>query len=65
MRDHHDALASHIFVSRREYHSTSDTQSDKRHQVSARLSWQQACELGFRGDLAEWERLLRAASRPE
>ena len=27
---------------------------------SARLSWQQACDLGFRGDLGEWERLMGA-----
>jgi hypothetical protein len=52
--------ASHIFVSRRLYQNMSATKSGKRHHLSARLSWQQACELGFRGDLAEWERLLGA-----
>ena len=55
-----DPLASHIFVSRRNYGRTNDTKSGKRHHLSARLSWQQACDLGFRGDLGEWERLLGA-----
>ena len=58
MRREHDPLALHIFVSRRHYQNKSDTKSGKRHHLSARLSWQQACELGFRGDLDEWERLL-------
>jgi hypothetical protein len=52
MRRKHDPLASHIFVSRRVYQNKSDTKSGKRHHLSARLSWQQACDLGFRGDLA-------------
>jgi hypothetical protein len=67
----HDPLASHIFISRRLYQNKSDTKSGKRHHLSTRLSWQQACELGFRGDLGEWERLLgggcssaRVARRP-
>jgi len=60
MRRGHDPLASHIFVSRRRYKSLSDTKSGKRHHLSARLSWQQACDLGFRGDLREWEQLLGA-----
>ena len=63
MRSEHDPLASHIFVSRRLYQNMSDTKDGKRHRLSARLSWQQACDLGFRGNLAEWERLLGAASR--
>jgi hypothetical protein len=29
----------------------------ERHEIAARLSWQKACELGFRGDLDEWQRL--------
>ena len=65
MRKEHDPLASHIFVARRHHRNMSDTKGGKRHQVSARLSWQQACDLGFRGDLGEWERLLGAASRRE
>jgi hypothetical protein len=63
MRREHDPLASHIFVSRRLYQGKSDTKSGKRHHLSARLSWQQGCDLGFRGDLEEWERLLGAAPR--
>ncbi len=43
----HNPLASHIFVSRRHYQTMSDTKSGKRHHLSARLSWQQACDLGF------------------
>jgi hypothetical protein len=58
MRREHDPLASHIFVSRRLYQKQSDTKSGKRHHLSARLRWQQACDLGFRGDLGEWERLM-------
>jgi hypothetical protein len=62
MRREHDPLASHIFVSRRQYQRMSDTKSGKRHDVSARLGWQQACDLGFSGDLEEWRRLLGAAA---
>jgi len=39
----------------------SDTKSGKRHHLSARLSWQRACELGFRGNREEWARLMDAA----
>jgi hypothetical protein len=60
MRREHDPLASHIFVSRRRYQNMSDTKSGKRHQMAARLSWRRACDLGFRGNLEEWERLLGA-----
>ena len=63
MRREHDPLASHIFVWRRLYQKKSDTKSGKRHHLSARLSWQQACDLGFRGDLAEWERLMGATPK--
>jgi hypothetical protein len=55
-----DPLAVLIFVSRRNYRNVHDTKSGKRHLLSARLSWQQACDLGFRGNLEEWERLLGA-----
>ncbi len=27
-------------------------------------AWQQACDLGFRGSLGEWERLMGAAPEP-
>ena len=63
MRAEHDPLASHIFVSRRHYQHLSDTKSGKRRAMSAQLSWQTACELGFRGDLDEWERLMGAATK--
>ncbi|MEY2561162.1 MAG: hypothetical protein QOG51_1577 [Verrucomicrobiota bacterium] len=63
MRAEHDPLAVHIFVSRRAYRNTNDTKSGKRRDTNARLSWQQACELGFRGDLEEWERLMGAVSK--
>jgi hypothetical protein len=63
MKADHDPLASHIFVSRRAYQKKSDTKSGKRHHLSARPSWQQACDLGFRGDLEEWERFLGGAAR--
>ena len=60
MKAEHDPLASHIFASRRQYRTANDTKSGKRREVSARLSYNAACELGFRGSLDEWERLLRA-----
>jgi septal ring factor EnvC (AmiA/AmiB activator) len=63
MRAEHDPLASHIFVSRRHYQNLSDTKSGKRRAMSAHLSWQTACELGFRGKLDEWERLMGAAAK--
>lgn len=63
MQATHDPLASHIFVSRREYLSVNDTKSGKRREVAARLSYNHACEFGFRGSLEEWERLLGAAAK--
>jgi len=63
MRAEHDPLASHIFVSRRHYQNLSGTKSGKRRAMSAHLSWQTACELGFCGNLDEWERLMRAVAR--
>jgi short subunit dehydrogenase-like uncharacterized protein len=63
MRAEQDPLAVHIFVSRRQYRNQPDTKSGSRREVAARLSWQSACELGFRGSLGEWERLLGARGR--
>jgi hypothetical protein len=63
MRGEHDPLASHIFVSRRHYQNLSDTKSGKRREMNARLSFNTACELGFRGSLDEWERLMGAVAR--
>ena len=63
MRGEHDPLASHIFISRRHYRNTSDTKGGKRREMNARLSFNTACELGFRGSLDEWERLMGAVAR--
>jgi hypothetical protein len=63
MRAEHDPLAVHIFVSRRHYRNIPDTKSGSRRAVAARLSWQSACELGFRGTLGEWERLMGAVGK--
>ena len=63
MKREHDPLALHIFVLRRQYQNRRDTKGGKRGEVSARLSWQTACDLGFRGSLDEWERLIGAVSK--
>ena len=63
MRGEHDPLASHIFVSRRNYRNVHDTKSDKRSDTAARVGWQSACDLGFRGTLGDWERLMGATPR--
>ena len=63
MKAEHDPLASHIFVSRRYYRNTNDTKNGKRREMIARLSFNTACELGFRGSLDEWERLMGAVAR--
>lgn len=52
MRAEFDPLAVHIFVSRRQYRNTPDSKG-----------WQTACDLGFRGSLGEWARLM-GAGRP-
>ena len=54
MRAAHDPLASHIFSSRRQYRNANDTKGGKRRDTNARLSFNTACELGFRGSLDEW-----------
>jgi chromosome segregation ATPase len=59
MEAEHDPLASHIFISRRHYRNAKDTKGE----VNARLSFNTACELGFRGSLDEWERLMGAVAR--
>ena len=63
MRRDHDPLASHIFISRRHYRNAHDTKGSKRREVAARLSYNEACELGFRGSFDEWERLMGAVAR--
>ncbi len=62
MRAEPDPLAVHIFGSRRQYRNMPDTKSGKRSESAAGMSWQTACDLGFRGSLGEWERLMGAAS---
>jgi len=59
----HDPLASHIFVSRRHYRNVADTKSGKRREMTGRLRFNIACELGFRRSLDEWERLMGAVAR--
>ena len=63
MRREHDPLASHIFVSRRNYRNAHDTKGGKRRENAARLSYKEACELGFRGSFNEWEGLTGAVAR--
>jgi hypothetical protein len=63
MKTEHDPLASHIFISRRNYRNVNDTKSGKRRDMVARLSFNTACDLGFRGSLDEWERLMGALVR--
>ena len=63
MKAEHDPLASHIFVSRRHYRNVNDTKSGKRREMTARLSFNAACELGFRGSLEEWQRLMGAVAK--
>jgi hypothetical protein len=62
MKAEHDPLASHIFISRRHYRNAKDTKGGKRREINARLSFNTACELGFRGSLDEWERLMGAVA---
>jgi len=61
--EEHDPLASHIFISRRHYRNAHDTKGGKRREVAARLSYNEACALGFRGSFDEWERLMGAVAR--
>jgi hypothetical protein len=63
IRAERDPLALHIYLARREYRNLRDTKSGKRHAMSARLTWQRACELGLPSGLSEWERLSQAAPR--
>jgi hypothetical protein len=41
----------------------SDTKSGKRREMTATLSFNTACDLGFHGSLDEWERLMGAVAR--
>jgi hypothetical protein len=63
LKAEHDPLASHIFISRRHYRNANDTKSGKRRETNAQVSFNTACDLGFRGSLDEWERLMGAVAR--
>lgn len=63
MKAERDPLASHIFVSRRHYRNANNTKSGKRREINAQLSFNTACEVGFRGSLDEWERLMGAVAK--
>src|SRR5439155_21755587 len=67
MKAEQDPLASHIFVSRRYYRNVNDTKSGKRREMTARLSFNTACELGFAAastnGSGSWA-LLRDGERP-
>jgi hypothetical protein len=63
MKGEHDPLASHIFVARRNCRNVNNTKSGKRREMMVRLSFNTACELGFRGSLDEWQRLMGAVAR--
>jgi len=47
MKTNTDPLASHIFVSRRNYRNANDTKSGKRRETMARLSFNTAVNLAF------------------
>jgi hypothetical protein len=63
MRAEQDPLAAHIYVSRRHYRNVNDTKGGKRRETMARLSFDTACEMGFRGNLGEWQRLMGTVAR--
>ena len=63
IRSESDPLAAHIFIARRQFRNVPDTKGGKRSEIAARLSWEKACNLGFRGSLGEWQRLLGAAPK--
>jgi hypothetical protein len=46
MKAQHDPLALHIFLAGRRYRNVEDTKSGKRREMTARLSFDAACELG-------------------
>jgi len=63
MRSDHDPLASHIFASRRQYRQARDSKSGRRRETIARMSYNEASSLGFRGGFDEWEREIADTSR--
>jgi hypothetical protein len=59
----HDPLAVHIFLARRQFRNVADTKSGKRGETAALITFKRAVDLGFRGSLGDWQRLLGAAPR--
>ena len=43
--------------------NVNDTKDGKRCEMNAHLSFNTACELGFRGSLDDWERLMGAVAK--
>jgi len=58
-----DPSRVYIFLSRRHYRNATETKSGKRRDTMARLSFDTASELGFRGSLDEWQRLMGAVAK--
>ena len=46
----------------RQYRQAHDTKGGKGSETNAQLSFHTACELGFRGSLEEWKRLMGAVA---
>jgi hypothetical protein len=57
----HDAFAAHLYRSRREYRSVCERAGKGGKQIERCLisSFQVAGSIGFKGDLRQWEELLR------
>ena len=57
----HDAFAAHLYRSRREYGSVCERAGKSGKQIERCLisSFQVAESIGFKGDLRQWEELLR------
>ena len=63
MKSEHDPLASHIFILTP---SLSERQRYEEREASrdyGAIEFQSACDLGFRGSLDEWNRLMGAVAR--
>jgi hypothetical protein len=63
MQAESDPLAVHISSRRRQSRNMPETKSGKRNETAARISWQAACNLGFRGSLENWARPMGAVAK--
>ena len=63
MKAEHDPPHHTFSFRRRHYRNTSEVKSGKRRDLNARLSFNTARELGFRGRLEEWESLMGAPAK--